>query len=375
MKKGLQISPKLIELILEKYQLKANKIFDNEKGYRNLIVPIQLEKPAEINVASKKKVWKKVCLVFLKNEPQIINRTKNAHIITKYLANKSLPVRTALNPDKSSAQTLLKISDNHKTRYACVYTYLPGSTISWETYTKKHIKLLGQVLSLLHQQLNQGDHKALSSKTDLPDVSQIIAHNLKNMEAYFSNKDVKNALLKKLNLEVNFNKLRSFNDLVKISDKNKNIIHLDFVRSNLLFSSLKKEQIIQQKLSNLCFDFEPTLQNSKQKQYLTITGILDFEKSAYGPLIVDIARTLAFLLVDCKYKTERKIRKYFLHSGYQKRGNNELPDLSSLNNFIDYFLLFDFYKFLRHNPYQFLVQNQHFLRTRDYLIKNNIIQK
>jgi Ser/Thr protein kinase RdoA (MazF antagonist) len=44
---------------------------------------------------------------------------------------------------------------------------------------------------------------------------------------------------------------------------------------------------------------------------LAITGIIDFEKTAAGPRIFDIARTLAFLLVDCKAKTPAQVTNYF----------------------------------------------------------------
>ncbi len=114
-----------------------------------------------------------------------------------------------------------------------------------------------------------------------------------------------------------------------------------------------------------------------------MTGILDFEKTAYGHPVFDVARTLAFLLVDCEYKGEAKIRKYFLQSGYNKRGTvnfrnpiikhgNRTTNL--LESLIDLFLLYDFYKFLRHNPYEFLEQNHHYKRTRDILLTRNMLE-
>jgi Ser/Thr protein kinase RdoA (MazF antagonist) len=101
-----------------------------------------------------------------------------------------------------------------------------------------------------------------------------------------------------------------------------------------------------------------------------ITGVLDFEKTAWGHPALDIARTLAFLLVDCKYKSEDKTRKYFLISGYNKRGPARTPGSSPLlEKLITTFLLHDFYKFLRHNPYESLRNNEHFVRTRDLLVQ------
>ena len=121
---------------------------------------------------------------------------------------------------------------------------------------------------------------------------------------------------------------------------------MDFVRGNILFAEDEKAQI---------------------------TGVLDFEKATWGPPVFDIARTLAFLIVDCKYKDEAKVRKYFLHSGYNKRGQAEFEPTELLEDLLNFFLLYDFYKFLRHNPYESLKDNEHFVRTRDFLLKRNII--
>ncbi len=82
------------------------------------------------------------------------------------------------------------------------------------------------------------------------------------------------------------------------------LLHMDFVRGNILYS---------------------------QNHELRISGILDFEKAAYGSPLFDIARTYAFLLVDCKYKSEKEIGKYFLRSGYIKRGKLKLNSFKYLN--------------------------------------------
>jgi Ser/Thr protein kinase RdoA (MazF antagonist) len=110
-----------------------------------------------------------------------------------------------------------------------------------------------------------------------------------------------------------------------------------------------------------------------QNQKAKISGILDFEKASWGPPIFDIARTLAFLIVDCKYKPEPKVRKYFLHSGYNKRGDSNFTHTKVFEQLVDFFLVHDFYKFLKHNPYETLEQNEHFVRTRDFLLKRNIL--
>jgi aminoglycoside phosphotransferase (APT) family kinase protein len=119
---------------------------------------------------------------------------------------------------------------------------------------------------------------------------------------------------------------------------------MDFVRGNILFSGFE------------------------------ITGILDFEKTALGHPIMDMARTLAFLLVDCKYKTEEKVNKYFVQSGYTKRGaNKETINDDDRGLLVEMFLLYDLYKFLRHNPYESLYENEHYIRTKDILVKYGVI--
>jgi len=108
-----------------------------------------------------------------------------------------------------------------------------------------------------------------------------------------------------------------------------------------------------------------------------ITGVLDFEKASHGHPLFDIARTLAFLLVDCKYKTEAQVRKYFLLSGYNKRGTGDFKitamNARLLEQLVELFLLYDFYKFLRHNPYEALPQNEHFVRTQALLLQRQLL--
>jgi hypothetical protein len=135
---------------------------------------------------------------------------------------------------------------------------------------------------------------------------------------------------------------------------------MDFVRSNILFD------------------------DTDTSNALAITGILDFEKTAQGNPVFDIARTLAFLLVDCKYKPADKVRKYFLRSGYIKRGASTFQDIyitdhngkvNVLEQLLDVFLMHDFYKFLRHNPYESLESNEHFMRTRDMLVQRGFVSR
>jgi len=78
--------------------------------------------------------------------------------------------------------------------------------------------------------------------------------------------------------------------------------------------------------------------------------------------------------VDCKHKPYIKTYKYFLYSGYQKRGQvKNIGNDNDRNSFIDMFLFYDLYKFLLHNPYESLLQNEHYIRTKDLLIRHDIV--
>jgi hypothetical protein len=85
-------------------------------------------------------------------------------------------------------------------------------------------------------------------------------------------------------------------------------------------------------------------------------------------------RTLSFLYVDCKYKTLDQVKKYFIYSGYQKRGLSTLEHTGILlTHLVDFYLMYDLYKFLRHNPYESLNLNEHFKRTKDILIDHRMV--
>jgi thiamine kinase-like enzyme len=167
------------------------------------------------------------------------------------------------------------------------------------------------------------------------------------MSSYFRDSGVEGALKKKLGLVLNKNDFNRLLEAAKSLPKQQ-VLHMDFVRGNVLFNG-----------KELC-------------------GILDFEKTGYGNKLLDISRTLAFLLVDCKYKDEDKVTKYFLKSGYIKRGdspfaNYKFKKSDLLSELVNYFIYYDFYKFLRHNPYEDLHLNEHFIRTKEHLLKAGII--
>lgn len=283
-------------------------------GYRNTQIHLQYGE-------------KEYMLCIYKKEEGIKERIDNADRIMS-LCFPTLPVKQRIKVISTSPNLII------------LYSYLNGLTISWEGYTMKHLKGLGEYMGKLHRILGRIRCKDIKLENE---IELSISH-LKEMEKYFKDKGVLLAMKNKLNIypTINFkNYLNIFKELKKLDSQ---ILHMDFVRGNVLFNS-KKE----------------------------ITGIIDFEKCSYGPRVLDISRTLAFLLVDCKYKSEEKIRKYFLISGYVKRGEMKLTSSRLIDILVNFFLLYDFFKFLYHTPYESLKENEHFVRTCKRLLDNRDI--
>jgi Ser/Thr protein kinase RdoA (MazF antagonist) len=329
----------IIIRIAESYGVKFKRLLPSEKGYRNESFPIVTNSGKIIN------------LIIYKREPSIVHIIHNANRTSNFLADHGLPSRHTLDP------RIICLSSGSWRKYAGLYNYLPGQTIPWVAYTRQHIRLLGAMLSNLHAEL-----KTLSID-GYPAVAEQYYRLLRAIKEYITQPSVGTAIKSKLGLKINQEYLNNNLLLLKACQRLKyqQVLHMDFVRSNILFES---------KLSG------------KSQSNLAICGVLDFEKTAYGHPLFDIARSLAFLLVDCKYKTNQQVRKYFLYSGYQKRGSNRLPHVK-LNNSIwssdllerllDIFLTYDFYKFLKHNPYESLIDNEHYQRTRDLLLSRKVI--
>ncbi|HVU59575.1 MAG TPA: phosphotransferase, partial [Candidatus Saccharimonadales bacterium] len=235
-----------------------------------------------------------------------------------------------------------------QTRYACLYTYLPGSTIAWDAYTRKHLSLLGQTMGLMHRTWQD------CSCDGLPDVAATYLAITDHMARYFAAAPVTAAIAAKLQLQIPLLTLQRQQGVLRAAAclPGRQPLHMDFVRSNILFTDAPPSEF-----------------------GMAISGMLDFEKTALGNPVIDVARTLAFLLVDCKHKTPPAVRRAFLRSGYQKRGGGRLDTSARrlLEPLLDAFLLYDFYKFLRHNPYESLPANEHFTRTRDLLLARRII--
>lgn len=313
---------RFVPLLLQRYGIPYLTILSVQKGYRNEIYPIQLSDTTTIQ------------LTFFKDEPDIIKTVARADTVSRFVASHGMPARQRVD------NRTIRMHSQHRNIYAGLYNYLPGMTITWDGYTQAHLKSLGKTMSDLHAVL------ADFPINDQPRVIDQLDSLLGRMEQYFCDNDVVQAIEIKLKLRID--PLDSYEGLLKGCRNLKHIqqLHMDFVRGNVLF----------------------------QPSTAIVTGILDFEKTAVGHPLFDVARTLAFLLVDCKYKSEAQVQRYFLKSGYIKRGAAHLEyDAQLLDRLVAFFLLHDFYKFLRHNPYEALSSNEHFVRTQYMLLQRGMI--
>lgn len=320
-----------VERALAQYGLTAQSIAPAQKGYRNESFAVTLPNGEVVN------------LLFYKADADILPKIKAANFASGLASENSLPARVLHDPRILTLQ-----ADNHSS-YACLYNYLPGSTILWEAYTMDHIKLVGKTMAKLHTALKDADYATGS----VVDNCQKLAE---QMRRYFGQTGVQQALRKKLNLEIQNPVLQKLHKLLALDTSSEQLLHMDFVRGNLLF--------------------KPATQNSSLTEgKVELSGIIDFEKVARGPVVFDVARTLAFLLVDCKHKTQQQVHKYFLRSGYYKRGGGQAVDPQQLEQLVSFFLFYDLYKFLKHNPYESLVENEHYVRTRDILIERKLLEQ
>lgn len=312
--------------ISAKYGLDVTRVGGVQKGYRNESYPLMLADGGVVN------------LLFYKREPQILRKIRAADRAGAHAAAAGLPVRTRFD------ERLLRVGNG----YAGIYTYLPGRTIAWEAYSKRHIKLAGWAMADLHATLEDlsGDGPLLADE-----LTELISR----MQRYFSDSQVAAAMVDKLGVELDTALFAIFLRVVETSRglKGNQYVHMDMVRGNLLFSESLRGQ-------------------RWQIDTVTLSGLIDFEKTAYGLPVFDVARTLAFLLIDCP-KPADKIYKYFIDSGYRKRGNKKIEHIELLPHLIRLFLVHDFYKFLRHTPYESLRTNYHYTRTRDLLKTYGII--
>lgn len=321
------------------YGITDASIQNPQSGYRNTSYATTLANGSPVNI------------IIYKNETGIKDRIKRANKVGDYLSSRNFPARNTYD------NRILKISSPSGERYASLYHYLPGETIPWEAYTKHHIKILGMAMAHMHNKLELFQTEGTASVED-----EYISHT-RRMKDYFQERGVQNAMHDKLKLQSYDTDL--FDDFEKLLGALKSLpgrqtLHMDFVRGNILFGTAK---------TNTALSDGP----------ISLTGVIDFEKVSIGHPIFDIARTLSFLLVDCKYKPSEKVSKYFLHSGYAKRGGLKVPNIKCKENDVldslsTLFLVYDFYKFLKHNPYESLSANEHYLRTRDILIARKVLR-
>jgi len=321
----------IVSQILAKYGFDYLQVRDPERGYRNRSYPIELVNHQVAN------------LILYKSEPGILDKIRHANAVSGYLAVQGLPVRQTLDPK------IIRLGIGGKERLGSIYRYLPGVTIPWGAYSMNHLKVLGLAMGRLHTQLSHLDPPA-----GLPSVTNEYLRITQRMSAYFAQPQVQRSIEAKLGFRMGPSILVRNTKLLQFAATlpGQQVLHMDFVRGNILFG--QESRIF-------------------QIGSVAITGILDFEKTSYGLPVVDVARTLAFLLVDCKYKPEAKIRQYFLNSGYISHGNGKLQHAQLLEPLINLFITHDFYKFLLHNPYETLDQNEHFVRTRDLMQSRGII--
>ena len=313
------------------YGLDYSAFEEAQRGYRNRSYAVLLKDGRRVN------------LIVYKREPGVVDRIRRAEAASRCLSDLGYPVR------KLADSRISRLATGQREKFAALHNYLPGTTIAWEAYTAKRIKALGQMMSDFHAAW-------AGVQLELPDVTDELTALWERMNMYFADPHVVRAAADKLGLKIGPHVVGKYQQLLPAARRlsAKHALHMDFVRGNVLFEGD------------------------------TITGVIDFEKAANGHPVFDVARTLAFLLVDCKYKTAPQVRKYFLYSGYHKRGQAKLPlpkltsggqKIELLDELVNFFLLHDLYKFMRHNVYEGLHQNEHYLRTVNLLVSRGVVLK
>lgn len=330
----MRVPESTLRTILKQYGREFESLESVMSGYRNHSHIIRCD---SFNIVN---------LIIYKPEPGIVERVRRVNEFTRHIASSGLPVRYALDP------RLMGVTSGGRRSVAALYNYLPGETIPWEAYRRSHIKLLGMTMAKLHQASSEFGG-------DLPPVVDEYLAIVSRIRLYFARPEVIDAMVQKLTIRIDDSIFeRSLVFLEACRTLPTQPLHMDLVRSNVLFGQAS-----------------PGGQLASEKT--AITGILDFEKAAIGHPLFDVARTLAFLQVDCPLP-QAKQQKYFIDSGYRKHGDGSLrPETimgrDVLQTLIDIFLLYDFYKFLRNTPYESLSNNRHFIRTTAILVARNCI--
>lgn len=339
---GWVLSPAELSRVCDAFGLAGFVVENTAAGYRNAVYMLA-------NTAGQR-----CCLLLHKQEPDCVARLRRVNDLSVHLQAAQLPVRYPAD------ERILRLRGTKSIRYVTLQAYLPGDTIAWESYSMKHIKLLGWSMAELHRALRQ------VPSGNFPWVVSEYETIVGRMRRYFSAAPVRQALASKLSVEVSWATLDRLERFLAACHTlgDQQLLHMDFVRGNILYRS-----------GNASDRF--TIGS------VSLSGIIDFEKAAVGHPLFDIARTLSFLLVDCSGKTEAQIRKYLLRSGYEKRGQSQLKPVSVtdangdehdvLETAIDLFLLYDTYKFLRANPYESLPENYHFAHTKQLVLQRGLL--
>ncbi|GAB4163253.1 MAG: hypothetical protein Fur003_5980 [Candidatus Dojkabacteria bacterium] len=257
-----------------------------------------------------------------------------------YSLNLNLPIRKPIGYNNS--KHLMKYTRKSGiSNFVGLYNYLEGETLPWEGYTRRHLFALGE----MHKQL----HLSLSTQPPTKYIEswdQYIKRDSAKLISYF----IKNSLSieRKVKISLDILGLKALTESFSHYRLAAQLTHMDFVRGNILFS------------------------NIKHKEKYEITGILDFEKMLIAPVEFDIARTLAFLLVDCRFSSDEKIIEYYLKKGY---GYQEKKNDRVIQKFLIYFWCRDLWKFLVSNPYESLADNFHYKATVERLIASGLLRK
>lgn len=334
----MSLSETQIKDVLKYYGHSFARLDFVQSGYRNTSHIVETSNSLLFN------------FILYKNESEIVERIKRVNALSSFLVGRGLPVRAPVD------ERIMSLKSFTATRYGSLYSFLPGESIPWEAYTKKHIKLLGMALGKFHR-------ASESYSEPLPKVTDEYLTIVWRMKKYFADHNVSSAMKQKLSLSLQPNFFEHHEVILSRCEHlpDQRVLHMDLVRGNVLFREAENDDALIVGNVALC-------------------GILDLEKASFGHPFFDVARTLAFLMVDCSNKDPEKIRKYFIDSGYRKRGGCGLPRVKVggedlLDQLTSLFLVYDLYKFLRQNPYESLSENYHYMRTIAQLIARGVLVK
>ncbi len=259
---------------------------------------------------------------------------EEVNAVTRFLSTSGFDCRTSIELEGQH----LKVIEGG--RFMAIYNYLPGWTIAWESYTRRHLRSLGMQMKRMHELLS-----IYTERNEIKNIAKwgdyLVLDSARMREYFLDNKE---SIKRKLGYSINFDQIdklvKSMHSSSK-KDKYQQLIHMDFVRGNILFRDRKEEEIYE------------------------ITGVLDFEKMLVGQVEIDVARTYAFLIIDCKYKSHDEINNYFM--------TEVGVEFYAITHFVNYFWMRDLWKHLQCNPYESLCENEHYIRLVSELKKERLI--